>query len=82
MSFRSEVREFINGQVQHKEFIKMLMSEISVLRSQNAKLMDRLMATSFQELKVYSEDESLPNPSLACQEVSDEDDYQNAGEIV
>jgi len=82
MSFRSEVREFINSQVQHKEFIKMLMSEISVLRSQNAKLMDRLMATSFQELKVYSEDESLPNPSLAYQEVSDEDDYQNAGEIV
>jgi regulator of replication initiation timing len=82
MSFRSEVREFINSQKQCKEFIKILMSEIAALRSQNAKLMDRLMATSFQELKVYSEDDDSLNPSLAYQETKDEDDYQNAGEIV
>jgi hypothetical protein len=82
MSFKSEVRGFIDSQKQCKEFIKMLTSEIAALRSQNAKLMDRLMATSFQELKVYSDDNDSLNPSLVHQEDKDEDDYQNAGEIV
>lgn len=82
MSFKSEVRGFIDSQKQCKEFIKMLTSEIAALRSQNAKLMDRLMATNFQELKIYSEDDD-PNTRYAIhEEANAEDDYQNAGEIV
>lgn len=82
MGFRSEVREFIAGQKAKDNIIKILSDEIASLRKQNHDLMDRLMATNFQELKVYSEKEDLPNPYIVYQPEPDpEDDYQNAGEI-
>ena len=82
MGFRSEVREFIAGQKARNSTEEILLSELADLRKQNNGLMDRLMATNFQELKVYSEDEGLSNPSMVYQESIPEDDYQNAGEVV
>lgn len=82
MSFRSEVRAFIAKQEANGPTIKVLLEELAVLRKQNNDLMDRLMATNFQELKVYSEDEGSPNPSMVYQKPDPEDDYQNAGEVV
>ena len=82
MSFRSEVREFIVGQKAKDNIIKILSDEIASLRKQNHDLMDRLMATNFQELKVYSNDEGSIIDAVVCEESTSEYDYQNAGEIV
>lgn len=84
MGFRSDVRKFIIEQDAKDITTKLLLEEIANLRSQNKNLMDRLMAKNFQELKVYSGDESSPDPSVTFnyEEPTPEDDYQNAGEIV
>ena len=82
MGFRSDVRAFIAEQKANGSTIKVLLGELAVLRKQNNNLMDRLMATNFQELKVYSEDEGLLNSSIVYQEPDPEDDYQNAGDVV
>ena len=80
MGFRSEVRGFISEQKSKDNIIKILSDEIASLRKQNHDLMDRLMATNFQELKVYESAEVI-NPFLDEESLS-EYDYQNAGEIV
>ena len=82
MSFRSEVRRFISEQKSKDATISILLSELADLRKQNNSLMDRLMATNFQELKVYSNDEDSIVDVIADEELNIEDDYQNAGEIV
>ena len=82
MSFRSEVRNFISEQKSKDATISILLSELADLRKQNNSLMDRLMATNFQELKVYSNDEDSIVDVIADEELNIEDDYQNAGEIV
>ena len=82
MSFRSEVRNFISEQKSKDATISILLSELADLRKQNNSLMDRLMATNFQELKVYSNDEDSIIDVIADEELNIEDDYQNAGEIV
>ena len=58
------------------------MSELADLRKQNNSLMDRLMATNFQELKVYSDSEGSQVNMVINEEPNIEDDYQNAGEVV
>lgn len=82
MSFRSEVRKFISEQKSKDATISILLSELADLRKQNNGLMDRLMATNFQELKVYSNDKDSIIDIVADEESNIEYDYQNAGEIV
>ena len=82
MGFKAEVRSFINDQGHNQKTIDLLVVEIVNLRKQNNSLMDRLMATNFQELRVYSNDEDSIIDVVADEEPSSEYDYQNAGEIV
>lgn len=82
MGFRSEVRRFISEQKSKDATISILLSELADLRKQNNSLMDRLMATNFQELKVYSDGEGSQVNMVVEEESNIEDDYQNAGEIV
>lgn len=82
MGFKAEVRNFINDQWHNQKTIDLLVVEIVNLRKQNNSLMDRLMATNFQELRVYSNDEDSIVDVIADEELNIEDDYQNAGEIV
>ena len=82
MGFRSEVRRFISEQKSKDATISILLSELADLRKQNNSLMDRLMATNFQELKVYSDSEGSQVNMVINEEPNIEDDYQNAGEVV
>jgi len=87
MGFRAEVRDFIKKQdvkdsTEHiyQKTIALLMSEIVDLRKLNKDLMDRLMARSFEELKVYqTEEETI---SLTASDLQPENDEGNVGEII
>ena len=87
MGFRAEVREYIRSQevrndTEHiyQKTIALLMSEIVDLRKLNKDLMDRLMARSFEELKVYQTEEDVV--SLTASDLQPENDEGNAGEII
>ena len=82
MSFRSEVRNFIAEQKAKDSIVEVLIDRMEDLRKQNYDLMDRLMASNFQELKVYANDEDSTIDVVADEEPSAEYDYQNAGEII
>jgi len=87
MGFRAEVRKYIRSQevrndTEHiyQKSITLLMSEIVDLRKLNKDLMDRLMARSFEELKVYQTEEDVV--SLTASDLQPENDEGNAGEII
>ena len=87
MSFRKEVRSFIQSQKRKDEFssvheksIAELRLEIRDLRKINKDLLDRLMARNFEELKIYQEsNEQVP---FVKGNLNPDEDETTAGEVI
>lgn len=87
MSFRKEVLAFVRDQelkdeasLVYKDIIKEFSLELATLRKTNKDLLDRLMAKSFEELKIYQEsNETIP---FIEKDLDPDEDETNAGEVL